>query len=37
MQRNYLYTEKPGGQFPPLKWEKKHPWKSNIPGNYPDR
>ena len=25
IQRNYLYTEKPGGQFPPLKCKKKHP------------
>ena len=32
IQRNYLYTEKPGSQFPPTKCEKKHTRKSNIPG-----
>ena len=23
--REITYAGKPGGQFPPLKWEKKHP------------
>ena len=32
IQRNHLYTEKPGGQFPSLKCKKKHSWKSNVPG-----
>ena len=29
----YLYTEKPGSQFPPAKCAKKHPRKSKVPGN----
>ena len=32
IQRNYLHTEKPRTQFPPLNCEEKHPRKSNIPG-----
>ena len=28
----YLYTEKPGNQFPSAKSAKKHPPKSDIPG-----
>ena len=30
IQRNYLYVEKPGSQFPPAKCKRKHHPKSKL-------